>query len=114
VIWFLPWERWPRSRSLPLAPVALSLIAIHNHFGSVDAYRYGIFFIVAFMWLGIAQPRGTSLYIAPLLVAAYVIPLLTSGHASAVSLASTVYVLPVCLLVAETMAWASERLLRTQ
>jgi diguanylate cyclase (GGDEF)-like protein/PAS domain S-box-containing protein len=114
VVWFLPWDRWPRSRSIGLAPLALTLIAVHNHFGGADPYRYGLFFVVAFVWLGIAHPPRTSLLVAPLLVAAYIAPLFTSGRATAVTLASAVYVVPVCLLVAETMAWATERLRRAQ
>src|SRR5680860_1848620 len=40
VVWFLPWERWPRPASLVLVPIAFTLIAIQNHFSGGEPYRY--------------------------------------------------------------------------
>jgi diguanylate cyclase (GGDEF)-like protein/PAS domain S-box-containing protein len=50
----------------------------------------------------------------PLLVPAYVIPLITSGHGSAVAVSSVAYTVVVCVLVGELVAWMSDRLRHTQ
>jgi diguanylate cyclase (GGDEF)-like protein/PAS domain S-box-containing protein len=103
-MWFLPWKEWPRSRLLWLIPLSLSLIGVHNYFGGDDPYRYSLFFIIVFMWIGIGQPRWTSLWFAPALAFAYVAPLILSGHDSLIAVSSVAYAVPVCLLVAETLA----------
>jgi len=112
--WFLPWQRWPRSAALGMMPVAFTLIALHNHYGGADPYRYSIFFIASFMWIGLGQPRWTSPWFMPLLVVAYLVPLWTSGHLDPQSATSLAYVAPVCLLVAEAIGWVSDRLRQSQ
>jgi hypothetical protein len=67
IIWALPWQRWPRQATLAIACDALLLVAAHNYFGGADPYRVSMFFIVLFTWLGLSQPRGTSLVLSPLL-----------------------------------------------
>src|SRR5581483_3934475 len=64
IIWVLPWQRWPRQATLAIAFDALILIAAHNYFGGADPYRVGMFFIVLFTWIGLGQPRGTSIVLA--------------------------------------------------
>ena len=88
---------------------AFILIGTHNHFGGGDPYRYSIFFILCFAWIGIAQPRGTSLRIMPLFLPAYLVPLITSGHWSPVSASSVLYVAPLCVVISETLAWGAHR-----
>jgi diguanylate cyclase (GGDEF)-like protein/PAS domain S-box-containing protein len=114
VVWFLPWQRWPRTAPLCLIPVAFSLIALHNHYGGADPYRYSIFFIVSFMWIGLGQPRWTSLWFTLPLAVAYLVPLWTTGHLSGQSATSLAYVLPVSILVAESIGWVSDRLKQSQ
>ncbi len=106
----LPWERWPARASLSLVPVAFALIAAGNHFAGAEPFRYGIYFVVAFVWIGFAHPPGTSLRFAPLLGLAYIAPLWTTDTATAVSLSSIVHLGPICLAVGESMAWVSSRL----
>ena len=110
VVWFLPWERWPRGASLVLVPIAFTLIAIQNHVTGGEPYRYAIFFVISFVWIGFAHQRGTSLRFAPLYLVAYLVPFFTTGTATAVALASTLVVAPICLVVGEAMAWVSDRL----
>lgn len=110
VVWFLPWQRWPRAASLVLVPVAFALIAIGNHVAGAEPYRYDLFFVISFVWIGFAHPRGTSLRFAPLFLVAYLGPLFTTGNATPVALGSTLIVAPICLVVGEAMAWVSERL----
>ena len=68
-----------------------------------------IFFVAASTWIGLTQPRGTTLVATPLLVVSYIGPL----HAAAFSnlaLTSVGYCAVVCLLVGETIAWVVKRL----
>ena len=108
--WYLPWQRWSARATLWLVPVAFGLIGLANHFADAEPFRYGIFFIVSFAWLGFAHRPRTSLLFAPLLVLAYLVPLFTTDSATPTALASLVIVLPICIAVGESMAWMSERL----
>jgi diguanylate cyclase (GGDEF)-like protein/PAS domain S-box-containing protein len=110
VAWYLPWHRWSERASLWLVPIAFGLIALANHFADAEPFRYGIFFIVSFVWIGFAHRPGTSLIFTPLLLVAYLTPLYTTGNATVEALASTFMVAPICLAVGESMAWISERL----
>jgi hypothetical protein len=64
-IWLAPWERWPRRASLGIVPPAFALIALGNVFGGANLHTYGVFFVVAFVWIGIAHPPRTSAAMAP-------------------------------------------------
>ena len=76
-IWLAPWERWPRWVSLCIVPPAFALIALGNTFGGLDQHTYSLFFVVAFVWIGLAHPSRTSLAMAPLAAAAYILPMFT-------------------------------------
>ncbi|MCI0345803.1 MAG: hypothetical protein L0221_10230, partial [Chloroflexi bacterium] len=106
-----PWDSWPRRASLGLVPVAFALIALGNAFGSSRPYTYSVFFIVAFAWIGMAMPRWTSVWFAPLAIVAYVLPMLVRPGAERVDATGAAVVVPVCVLVAELIAWivAGER-----
>jgi diguanylate cyclase (GGDEF)-like protein/PAS domain S-box-containing protein len=114
IAWVFPWQRWDASASLWLVPVAFALIAAHNYVGGADPYRYGLFFMVAYTWLGFGHAPGTPTRFAPLLTAAYVAPFLARGQFSLTAVSSVFYAVPVCLLVGETLAWVSLRLQRAQ
>jgi diguanylate cyclase (GGDEF)-like protein/PAS domain S-box-containing protein len=109
--WFLPWERWGRNASLTIEmPVAFALVTAHNWLTDADGYRFGIFFLVMFVWLGLTHPAGYSIRFAPVLVAAYAAPLLFRGAPEHSALASLFYAVPVCVLVGETGAAVAGRL----
>ena len=108
--WYLPWQRWSERATLWLVPVAFGLIAVANHFADAEPFRYGIFFIVSYAWIGFAHRPGTSLLFTPLLLLAYLLPLFSTGNATPAALASTVMLAPICLAVGESMSWISERL----
>ncbi len=114
IIWLLPWERWPRAVTLVLMPVALLLVALHNIATNADGFRYGLFYMVTFVWLGLGHRRGMSLRFLPLLTVAYVAPLVVLGDPTRVALASVAFAVPSCGLVGETVAWVSERLYRSE
>ncbi|HJW74373.1 MAG TPA: EAL domain-containing protein, partial [Thermoleophilia bacterium] len=114
LLWYLPWDRWPRHASLVVVPVGFALIAARNSVGGVDPYLYPTLFVVAFTWIGVSQRQGTSLLLLPVFVAAYLSPILSMGLATPMSVSSVVYVGLVCVLVGETLAWVSGRLAQTQ
>jgi len=111
VIWKIPWVRWKRSATLWLVPLAFTVIALHDRFSGNDGFLYGAFYLVAFVWLGLAHPPGTSARFAPLLVVAYVAPLIGAGTpGQGLGLAAATYVIPCCVLVGETVAFVGSRL----
>ncbi|HUY63671.1 MAG TPA: hypothetical protein VMV14_04060 [Acidimicrobiales bacterium] len=71
VAWWLPWNRWPQRASVVLAILAFGCISAFDAASIADGYRYGLFYIVIFAWIGLAQPRGTSLLITPAVAVAY-------------------------------------------
>ncbi len=108
--WFAPWGRWPRRATLCLVPPAFAMIALANIFGGSDLRAYGVFFVVAFVWIGVAQRPRTSLAIAPLAAAAYIVPLAWMPGGIAAGLPSAATAIPLCVLVGEGIAWGMARL----
>lgn len=109
-VWLAPWERWPRSASLTIVPPAFALIALRNAYGGQDLQIYGVFFVVAFVWIGMAHPPRTSAAMAPLAAAAYILPLSVLPGGIAAGLPSAALTIPICLLVGEGLAWGMSRL----
>jgi len=113
VVWIVPWGRLPARAQWLLMLLAHGLIALHNQFGGNDPFRYGLFFLVSFAWVGMTQRRFTSLVFLPSFLAAYLTPLLV-GHRPAWEVSSVLYAAPVCILVAEALSWTGDRLEATQ
>ncbi|MFP5218653.1 MAG: sensor histidine kinase [Actinomycetes bacterium] len=109
----LPWDRFSPRAPLVLVLAAFGLIAVSNLFGGVGAYSYAVYFVVVFVWVGLAQPPGTSFALAPLATAAYVLPFLVQDDRPANAVASVTVAIPVCVLVAETLARTVRRLERS-
>jgi signal transduction histidine kinase len=109
-IWFAPWERWPRRASLAIVPPAFALIAVGNVFGGADLHSYGVFFVVAFVWIGMAHPPRTSAAMAPLAAAAYILPLFFLPGSVGAGVSSAAISIPVCVLVGEGIGWGVGRL----
>ena len=109
--WWIPWERLPRSTVLWMVPFALFAVDLGYVYAVRNGFNYSVTFVIIFVLVGLTQPRWTSLQLAPLLVVAYVLPLLiTSDHMSTSGLGSAIYVVPVCLLLGEATAWGMSRL----
>lgn len=73
-------------------------------------HTYGVFFVVAFVWIGMAHPPRTSAAMAPLAAAAYVLPLFFLPGSVGAGLASAAITIPVCVLVGEGIGWGVGRL----
>jgi signal transduction histidine kinase len=110
----LPWERLPLRAPLALAPIAFALISLSNLFGGVSSFSYAVYFVVVFVWVGIAQPPGTSWWLLPLAVVAYLLPFLIGDNPAPNAIASVTVAIPVCILVGEVLAKAVRRLERSQ
>ncbi len=114
VTWYLPWDSWQQWASLLLVPVGFCLIALRNVLGGDDPYLYGVFFVIVFVWVGLAQPRWTGLKLLPLFAVAYIVPALYGDAQVAQAASSAVYVGLACALVAETLAWVTTALRRSR
>jgi signal transduction histidine kinase len=112
--WFAPWDRWPPRASIVLIPPAFALIAFGNYTGGSDHYAYGVFFVVAFVWLGLAHGPWTSVAMAPLAAVAYAAPLSAMPGDVTAGLSSMATTLPVCVMIGEALSWGAARLSRTE
>lgn len=110
----VPWERLHPRAPLPLALVAFALLSLSNHYGGVSAYSYAVYFVVVFVWVGIAQPPGTAWWLVPPAAVAYVLPFLVADDPPATALPSVTVAIPVCVLVAEVLARTVRRLEHSQ
>lgn len=110
----VPWERLHARAPLPLALVAFALLSLSNHYGGVSAYSYAVYFVVVFVWVGIAQPPGTAWWLVPPAAVAYVLPFLVADDPPATALPSVTVAIPVCVLVAEVLARTVRRLEHSQ
>lgn len=109
--WWTPWARLPRHSVLFMVPFALVSTDLSYLYADRNGFNYGVTFVLIFVLVGLTQGRWTSLWLGPLLVVAYLVPLvLAGGGLSAPGLGSAVFVVPVCLLLAETAAWGMSRL----
>jgi signal transduction histidine kinase len=108
--WVAPWDRWPRQASLGLVPPAFALLGLANTFRATDLQTSGVFFMVAFVWLGMAHPPRTSIAMAPIAVLAYLLPLLSLHENAGTRTYSTALTIPLCVLVGESIAWTGVRL----
>ncbi len=114
VIWFLPWQRWSRRASLWLVPLAFALVDIFNLVVPINPYRYAIYLIAVFAWIGMAHGRGVSVAFLPLLIPVYLLPLQAQGLLTLQSGLAIIYVALFCVLMGETLAWFATRLGKNQ
>ena len=112
--WLAPWDRWPWWGTLVLVPPALALIAFGNLYGGSDQHGYGVFFVVAFVWIGLAHRQWASLAMAPLAGLAYVLPLYHLPGRMSDALVSGVMTIAACVMVGETLSWGAGRLAKTE
>lgn len=110
VVWLLPWERWPRSRIAWVVPPSFILVVLINIFSADEPFRFGLLFVVIFLWIGLIYSwRGLTLAIAPFLIA-FLLPLSIAGQLTSVTITSAGFVLAICLLVGGTVAWVTRLL----
>ncbi len=108
VILRLPWHRWHQRALLTLVPPALALIGLSN-WVDPNPYLGGVFFFLLAMWIGVAQPMGTTLALSPLFALAYWAPMAVVAHAAGLG-RSVAFVIAVCVLAGESLSWLATRL----
>ncbi|MHB1444132.1 MAG: diguanylate cyclase domain-containing protein [Acidimicrobiales bacterium] len=112
IAWFLPWDRWKPSTAMWISvPIAEALIGFHNYFERNDPYRYGLYFMVLYVWLGASQRRWSTVPLLPITFLAYEFPLVVD-HRPAWAMWSALYALPIFMLVGETIGWLTSELRR--
>ena len=109
-----PWDRHGTRAPLLLLPVVLALLALSGTFGEVSAYSYAVYYVVVFVWVGLAQPPRTSLWVSPLAIVSYLLPFLVDDAPPSTAIASVTVAIPVCVLVGETLSRAVAGLERSR
>jgi signal transduction histidine kinase len=110
----VPWQRWNWRVTLVLVALAFILIATGNVAGAGPDYTYGVYFVLVFVWVGIAHPRWTSLLISPAGALAYVIPIVLAGGDVAQNVSTVAVTIPIGALVGESMALVTTSLRQTE
>ena len=115
IVWFVPWERFTPRATLVLVPPAFALIAFGNVVGGTDYFSYGVFFVIAFVWIGLAHPPWTGVAFAPLAIAAYLAPVATMPAVyRGPAIASAVLSLPISIATGEILARGIDRQARVE
>ena len=113
-IWWLPWGRWPRSRTAWVVPPFFILLLFSNVFSVNHPYRYGLSFVIIFLWVGLMYSwRGLYLSIPPFLVA-YFVPMAAAGQFTPVAFTTVAVALAIGLSVGGTVAWIMQELFTAQ
>jgi len=113
-VWSAPWERWPDNATLLLVPPALTLVALVNVFGPRSPYAYSVYFMMIHVWIGLAHPPRTSLFVAPLTTIAYALPLPFIADDPTTAVTRGIVVVPLCALVGEAVSWVTRQLDATE
>lgn len=111
--WLLPWQRWPGSRTLWLAPIGLLLLSSTALLGGYNVFTFGAYFMVVFVWIGLTQPRRTSLWFVPLAAVAYLVPT-WFHHRAPQALLSVIELVVMCAVLAESLGWVAQHLRRAE
>jgi signal transduction histidine kinase len=108
IAWVTPWDRHPRLL-VSLAPIAVLVVTLGNQYGGIVPFTYAVYFALVFGWIGLALGRGASAMFGPLAAGGYLLPLL-AHHQGGAATGSVLTVIPVCVLLGESVAWVATRL----
>ena len=73
-------------------------------YGAFASELYGVWYVVAFVWVGLHHPKRTSLALAVPASVAYLGPLLDSPHPSGTAIRSVVIAIPAAVLIGEILS----------
>jgi diguanylate cyclase (GGDEF)-like protein len=108
--WLLPWRRWPLRVTLVYFPFCLGLLVVTALYGSFAHELYGLWYVVAFVWVGLHHPKRTSLALAVPAAIAYVGPLLHEPNPSGSAIRSVAIAIPAAVLIGEILSAANTAL----
>ena len=94
-------------------PIGLDPARRDGRFGGFNDFSYGATSWWCSSWIGVTQPRHTSLWFLPLAGAIYLIPIWYRQR-EAYALTSVFEVLAMCALVGESLGWVSQHLRRAE
>jgi signal transduction histidine kinase len=101
--WWLPWPRYPAWAPLLLSVPAFGILAVSTvAFGGM-ATGTGPFLVLVYAWVGLNFPLWAVFAVAPLALAAYVVPLVITRQPAFI-VSSAVVLLPVAVAVAALIA----------
>jgi diguanylate cyclase (GGDEF)-like protein len=103
VLVWLPWERWPRRSLLAIAVVALVVVDLFAVLGELEPWIYSVFFVVTAVWAGLSLPRWSTAWLAPVVAAAYVAPLISADRGDD-ALQTVGLIVPIVVLLGEVIA----------
>lgn len=109
----VPWERLSSRAPLALVLIAFALLSVSNVYGGVSSFSYAVYFVVVFVWVGLAQPPGTSFWLVPPAALAYLLPFAVIDDEPTAAVSSVGVAIPVCVLVGEVLARSVRRLERS-
>ncbi|MGD0882572.1 MAG: EAL domain-containing protein [Acidimicrobiales bacterium] len=108
--WWIPWGRMGRWAPLALVPFGFVSLDLAYIYAERNSFDLAVGFVLIFALVGLSLPRWTATRLAPLLLAAYLVPLVaTPGPVSSIGLGSAIFVVPVCVLLGEAIAWGMHR-----
>jgi len=102
--WLLPWHRWSERATLAYFPFFLALVMTSSIYNRTPTEVYGVWYVVAFVWIGMNHPSRTSLYLAAPAAVAYLIPLLAVADPSGDAARSVAIAIPAAVLVGEVLS----------
>lgn len=100
----IPWGRLPERTTLVLPVLGLGLVGWANAAGGVSQPSYGVYFVLIGAYIGATQGRWATAAFAPLQALVYVGALAYRPETSNPVLWSVTVVVPVSVLVGETIA----------
>ena len=112
--WLLPWHRWPLRSTLVYFPFCLALLMLTAMYGSFASEIYGVWYVVAFVWVGLHHPSRTSIALAMPAAVAYVVPLATAANPSANAIRSVGIAIPAAVLIGEILSATNTSLRRAR
>lgn len=84
----------------------LSLITAYNLATAAEPFRYSVFYFFLIVWIGLTQPRGTSLRTMPLVAGSYLVPIVVHD-ASRAAVLSILFIAPTLAVTGELVGWFS-------
>lgn len=102
------WDRLHPRATMALIPVAVVLVMVGNYTDPL-AYVAGIYVVLIGAWVGLCQPRFTTLALTPLLAATFLLPLEARPHLGRLH-SSTVIVTVVAVALGEILGLLRVRL----
>jgi diguanylate cyclase (GGDEF)-like protein len=97
---------------LLLATFAMADIAVNIATGVRPPAAYGSFFVLVMVWVGIWYPLGAVVTMSPVMVCAYLAPLLLGAPRAPGAVQAVLVVVPVAVLAGGTIAHYTDRVRR--